>query len=97
MIKKHDKMKARKKTQKKTIILKGEGANQHTLYGKFKIEENHTFFAEVEVLEDSDLRHEQPNGQFAEHNTLKVKKGDWVLGKQVEYNPFRREISQIWD
>jgi hypothetical protein len=51
----------------------------------------------VEVLEDSDLRHEQPNGQFAEHNTLKVKKGEWVLGKQVEYNPFKRSISQIWD
>lgn len=90
-------MKKSKKTKKQQVILKGEGANQHTLYGKFKIEDNHSHFAELEVLEDSDLRHEQPNGSFAEHNTLKVKKGDWVLGKQVEYNPFRREISQIWD
>lgn len=90
-------MKKSKKTKIKNIILKGEGANQHTLYGKFKMEDNHTFFTDIEVLEDSELKHEQPNGQFAEHNTLKVKKGNWVLGKQVEYNPFKRTISQIWD
>ena len=87
----------KKKTEKKKIILKGEGANQHTLYGKFKIEEEHSHFSVLEVIEDSELKHEQPNGSFAEHNTLKVKKGDWVLGKQVEYNPFKRTISQIWD
>jgi putative transposon-encoded protein len=90
-------MKKTKKIKKKNIILKGEGANQHTLYGKFKMEDNHDFFSEISVLEDSELRHEQPNGQFAEHNTLKIKKGEWVLGKQVEYNPFKRSISQIWD
>lgn len=86
-----------KKAENKKIILKGEGANQHTLYGKFTIEENHDFFSEVKVIKDSELKHEQPDGTFAEHNTLKIKKGNWIIGKQVEYNPFRRSISQIWD
>lgn len=90
-------MKKSKKKKTQHTLLKGEGANQHTLYGKFQIEDNHSDFAEVVVTEDSELRHEQPNGSFAEHNTLKVKKGDWVMGKQVEYNPFKRSISQIWD
>lgn len=90
-------MKKTKKTKKQHTLLKGEGVNQHTLYGKFKVEDDHSFFADVSVLEDSELRHEQPNGSFAEHNTLKVKKGEWVMGKQVEYNPFKRTISQIWD
>lgn len=90
-------MKNSKKTKKQHTLLKGEGANQHTLYGKFKVEENHSDFADVSVLEDSELRHEQPDGSFAEHNTLKVKQGEWVMGKQVEYNPFKQTISQIWD
>lgn len=87
----------KKSKKQKQTILKGEGANQHTLYGKFKSEDNHSFFNDIEVLEDTELRHEQPNGQFAEHNTLKVTQGKWVMGKQVEYNPFKRSISQIWD
>lgn len=90
-------MKKGQKTKKKQTLLKGEGANQHTLYGKFSMEDNHDDFATLTVLENSELRHEQPNGSFGEHNTLKVKKGEWVMGKQVEYNPFKRSISQIWD
>lgn len=86
-----------KKTENKKVILKGEGINQHTLYGKFKVDEEHNFFSEIDVLQDCELKHEQPNGSFAEHNTLKIEKGNWVLGKQVEYNPFKRTISQIWD
>lgn len=90
-------MKNKKKAKSQHTLLKGEGANQHTLYGKFQVEDNHPDFAGVSVLEDSQLRHEQPDGSFAEHNTLKVKKGEWVMGKQVEYNPFKQTISQIWD
>lgn len=90
-------MKKNKKTINQKTILKGEGVNQHTLYGKFEVEDNHDFFSEIQVLENTELRHEQPNGSFAEHNTLKVKKGKWVMGKQVEYNPFKRTITQIWD
>lgn len=86
-----------KKTKSKQTILKGEGANQHTLYGKFKMEDNHSDFSDIAVLEDSELRHEQPDGSFGEHNTLKVEKGNYVMGKQVEYNPFKGSISQVWD
>ena len=91
-------MKKKGKTKKtKQTILKGEGANQHTLYGKFEMQDNHPDFAEVTVLEETQLKHEQPDGSFGEHNTLKVKKGEYVMGKQVEYNPFERKITQIWD
>ena len=81
----------------KKILLKGEGANQHTLYGSFRTEDTITEFAPVTVEEPAVLRHEQPDGSFGEHNALKVDSGEWVMGKQVEYNPFKREITQIWD
>jgi len=86
-----------KKVKQKHTILKGEGANQHTLYGKFEMETNHSDFAEVSVLEETKLRHEQPDGSFGEHFGLKVEEGQWVMGKQVEYNPFKRTVSQVWD
>lgn len=85
-----------KKVKKHTILL-GEGTNQHTLYGDFSIEVEQREFSTLVVTKDSELRHETPSGQFAEHNTLKIEKGDWVMGKQVEYNPFKRSISQVWD
>ena len=85
------------KKKNKHTLLKGEGTNQHTLYGDFEIGDE-TDFMEVEVTKESLLKHEQPNGSFSnEHQTLKIEKGDWVMGKQVEYNPFERTISQIWD
>lgn len=92
-------MKNKKVTpKKKHTLLKGEGVNQHTLYGDFAIDETQTEFAEVEVKKDSVLRHEQPDGSFSnEHKPLKVEQGDWVMGKQVEYNPFEGTITQIWD
>jgi hypothetical protein len=80
----------------KHTLLKGEGANQHTLYGDFKIGEQ-TDFMEVEVVKESLLKHEQPDGSFGEHKTLKIEKGGWVMGKQVEYNPFNQKITRVWD
>lgn len=85
------------KNQTKKVMLVGEGIHQHTLYGNFQIEENVLDFAPVKVIEDSELRHEKPTGEFAEHNTLIIEKGDWVMGKQVEYNPFSQKIERIWD
>lgn len=85
-----------KKVKKHTILL-GEGANQHTLYGDFSIDVEAKEFSSLVVTKDSELRHETPSGQFAEHNTLKIDKGNWKMGKQVEYNPFKRSISQVWD
>ena len=87
---------SKKKTLKKHTLLKGEGTNQHTLYGEFQIGEQ-TEFTDVSVKQDSDLKHEQPDGSFGEHQTLKIEKGEWVMGKQVEYNPFKRSVSQVWD
>ena len=83
-------------TQKQTLLL-GEGKNQHTLYGDFDIEPKAKDFAELTVNRTSKLQHEEPNGRFAEHNTLVVEKGDWVMGQQVEYNPFKGSISRVWD
>lgn len=82
--------------KKKHTLLKGEGANQHTLYGDFKVDDK-VEFSNLVVTKDSRLVHEEPNGTFAEHNTLNVDTGKWVMGRQVEYNPFEETISTIWD
>lgn len=84
------------KSKNKHTLLKGEGNNQHTLYGDFKIEEE-IDFAPMVVNKESLLKHEQPDGSFGEHKTLKIEKGDWMMGKQVEYNPFEEIITNIWD
>ncbi len=77
--------------------MKGEGTNQHTLYGDFLVEEVADFPA-VEVQKESILNHEQPDGSFSnEHKGLQVGVGSWSLGKQVEYNPFEGRITQVWD
>lgn len=86
----------KKKNKNKHTLLKGEGVHQHTLYGDFTIEEK-TDFSELSLTEDSVLRHEHPNGSFGEHQPLQIEKGKWVMGKQVEYNPFTRTISRVWD
>jgi hypothetical protein len=84
-----------KKSNKKTI-LRGN-SNLHTLHGEFKMDDEQKEFADITVLKDTVLRHEQPNGSFGEHHALKVDKGNWIMGKQVEYNPFKQTISQVWD
>ena len=91
-------MKTKKTKKKKHTLLKGEGVNQHTLYGNFAIDESQSDFTDVLVEKDSLLKHEKPDGSFSnEHRTLLVEKGDWVMGKQVEYNPFSRQVTRIWD
>ena len=88
-----------KKEMKKHTLLVGEGIHQHTLYGTFAMDmEIITEFPSVNVKEDSELKHEKPNGSWSnEHKTLIVEKGDWVMGKQVEYNPFNQTITRVWD
>jgi len=81
----------------KHTLLKGEGIHQHTLYGDFEIGKKNSDFTDIEVLNESLLKHEHPNGSFGEHETLKIEKGDWSMGRQVEYNPFNRTVSRIWD
>lgn len=84
------------KQKKKHTLLKGEGINQHTLYGGFKLEEKQEF-SQLVVTKDSVLRHETPSGKFAEHKPLSVDTGKWSMGKQVEYNPFENRITRVWD
>jgi hypothetical protein len=86
-----------KRNVKKQTLLLGEGIHQHTLYGDFTIEKNPTDFAELVVNKDSLLKHEHPNGSKGEHETLIVNKGKYVMGKQVEFNPFENRVTQIWD
>lgn len=84
--------------EKKTrhTLLLGEGVHQHTLYGKFKVDSK-TEFSSLVVTEESELRHEKPDTSFGEHKTLKIEQGEWSMGKQIEYSPFKREITAIWD
>ena len=56
------------KSKKKHTLLKGEGVHQHTLYGDFKIGDENDF-VKLEVVKESLLKHEQPNGSFGVHQT----------------------------
>jgi hypothetical protein len=85
------------KKSKKTTLLLGEGIHQHTLYGSHRVDSNNLTFAEVIVYEDSELRHEHPNGSFGEHKTLKIETGSWRIGVQVEYNPFLQSVGRVFD
>lgn len=83
--------------KKKLTILKGEGSNQHTLYGSFDVLDIDGYQV-IEVNENSLLKHERPDGSFSqEHKTLQVPSGTWVVGKQVEWNPFSARVVEIWD
>lgn len=84
-----------KNKKKKEILLRGEGIHQHALVGTFVLVGEDT--PEVLVKEECDLVHEKPNGEFGEHNTLKVEAGDWQMGKQVEFNPFTQTTTRVWD
>ena len=86
------------KFKNKKTLLVGEGINQHTLYGDSMVADTINDFAEVKVKDTSFLKHEQPSGAWSnEHKTLQVEKGDWKMGKQVEYNPFSQQVSRVWD
>lgn len=89
----------KQKMIKKTahVILTGEGKNQHVLHGNFLVETEEKDFSTLVINKIGQLRHEQPDGSFAEHKTLSVEKGNWVMGKQIEWNPFQQTISRIWD
>jgi len=84
------------KAKTKHTLLVGEGVHQHTLYGKFTVDGDE--YAKVNVLEKSTLKHEKPNGAFSnEHKGLEVEVGAWVMGKQVEFDPFKNVVRQVWD
>lgn len=81
----------------KHIILRGEGANQHVLHGNIQVETQERDFSNIVVTKNGELKHEQPDGSFAEHKTLHVEAGNWVMGRQIEFQPFSQTISRVWD
>lgn len=85
---------------KRTVVLTGEGANLHVLEGEYTevaISENKEETKRMFEVEEAFIKHETPSGEKAEHETLKVEKGMYVLGRQVEYDPMKRIITNIWD
>jgi len=97
--------------KKKTLII-GNGGHQHDLVGKISVKHTkddiHVLrgersviegvdFEQINVLEDTLLKHQTSSGKFGEHNTLKIEKGLWITGKQVEYNPFSGRNERVWD
>ena len=89
-------MSIKKIKKKKHTLLKGEGIHQHTLYGDFSVSEVDNI-TELDLPKDCLLKHEKPSGTFGEHETLKIQKGHWVMGQQVEFNPFNQEVTRVWD
>jgi hypothetical protein len=98
--------------EKKTLIV-GNGGHRHNLVGKIAVKNTkddiHTLngnanvndvvedFVEIDVLKDTELKHQTADEKFGEHNTLKLDKGLWITGKQVEFNPFDGKVSRVWD
>ena len=76
-----------KQFKNKKTLLVGEGINQHTLYGDFQVEEMQNDFFEVSVKSESHLKHEEPNGKFAEHKGLMIEKGEWKIIEVERLNP----------
>ena len=89
-------MKLTENKQERKVMLLGEGIHQHTLYGNFEAEEVEDF-PNVTVNTDSVLVHESPTRQPAEHEALPMEAGKWIMGRQVEYNPFEARITRVWD
>ncbi len=84
---------------RKTILL-GEGKNFHSLVGKFDVDDNVAVadYPQINVKENSQLLHEQREGVWSgEHKTLPIKQGGYVMGIQMEYNPFSQTVSRVWD
>ena len=82
--------------QKRTVLLKGEGENRHVLYGESVVSPG-TSYRSVKMKEDGVLIHEDPEGRHAEHRSIRIRKGEWVMGLQVEYDPFPRRNMAFGD
>lgn len=85
------------KNEKSVVVLKGEGSHVHELVGDFSIK-NHDRFSEVYVNSKGELNHIHPiTKKFAEHNSLVLKKGLFIQGRQMEFNYFTNSNDDIWD
>lgn len=87
----------KKTSSKRNVLLEGEGVNLHVLHGEATVTRKKGGFDDIVLREDGRLAHETPEGEHAEHHTLPVPKGAWVMGQQVEFDPFERVITRVWD
>lgn len=86
------------KTTKKLLILKGEGRHEHVLEAEEITYPETEQLSEVHVGKGGLLTHVDPaTGKPAEHNTIPLEQGTWLVGRQVEYNPFDNSISNVFD
>lgn len=77
---------------KRKVLLKGEGIHQHTLVGDFNVVQNPGGDQILlDVRRESCLVHEKPDRSEGEHLTLPVEPGRWIMGRQVEFDPFSNE------
>ena len=77
---------------KDKILLQGK-SNKHVLKGSFVEMPNNL----IEVR-SALLHHEKPIGGWSEeHHTSTVPIGVFEVGRQVEFNPFTREVTDIFD
>jgi len=84
--------------QKVLVILKGEGINQHELHADtIERDEKVKELSEIRVGRNGFLRHVDPVGNPGDHNTIEMEEGTYVVGRQVEFNPFTQNISGVFD
>ena len=85
----------------KFLLVIGEGRNHgHFIEGDVdvleKSDENHEF--ELTVNEDAQLKHLLiDSGIVADHAPITIPKGNYRVIRQVEYNPYLKEIQKVQD
>lgn len=65
----------------------GRGPHRHILYGDADFSEAGRSLG-FRMRSRGILRHEKPDGTRADHRTLVVEEGHWVLGRQLPFHPF---------
>jgi hypothetical protein len=81
----------------KIVILEGEGTHRHVILGEALKQYHPDGFNTLRLKDDAVLRHETPQGTPGEHRSLPLEKGTWVMGRQVEFDPFEQRVTQVWD
>lgn len=91
----------KKNTTKKLLILKGEGIHEHVLEAdmiEHPERKEGDRLSEIHVGKNGMLTHVNPvTGKPAEHNTIPMEEGTWLVGRQVEYSPFDQSITNVFD
>lgn len=94
-------METKSKIARKELLLSGT-QNNHFVNGEFTIEKRKIGEDEVLVIKVKEgeyawLSHENKDGSEGEHRCIKLEPGEYIVGKQVEFDYKRRLIRQIRD